>query len=208
MKVTLYSFGKKEGDLSRVVRVRWTLQELELPYDEIDVGAAGLRGTPEMDAISPLGALPAVVVDGKPYFESAAICTLLADRVPERGLSFPSGTDERAEHDQWVSFALTGMEAWLWANTKHTFRYPEEKRIPAVVPLNTEEFHDAARALESRMKDREYLVGNRFSVTDIIVGYTLHWAKLVKGLKPYPGLTSYLERLSERPACALSRKKA
>lgn len=54
-----------------------------------------------------MGKVPAVVIDGEPLFEAAAICTYLAGLVPEKGLIAPSGTRERALHLQWVSFALT-----------------------------------------------------------------------------------------------------
>lgn len=207
MKITLYSFGKKEHDLSRVSRVRWALAELGLEYAEVDVVGSGLFGTDEWRAISPLGALPALELDGKTYVESAAICTILADRFPERGLIAAPPSPERAEHEQWVSFALTGMEAWMWHSAKHTFRYPEERRIGAVVEPNSDEFRDGAAALERVMAGREYLVGNRFSVTDIVVGYTLNWARLVKLLGPFPELTRYVERLLERPACALPKRR-
>ena len=53
------------------------------------------------------------VIDGRNLFESAAICTHIADRVPDADLIAKSGTFARAEHDQWVSFCLTEMEAWL-----------------------------------------------------------------------------------------------
>lgn len=54
-----------------------------------------------------MGKVPAVVIDGEPLFEAAAICTYLAGLVPEKGLIAPSGTREGALHLQWVSFALT-----------------------------------------------------------------------------------------------------
>jgi glutathione S-transferase len=46
----------------------------------------------ELKKINPMGKVPAVVISGEPLFEAAAICTYLADLLPETGLIAPSGT--------------------------------------------------------------------------------------------------------------------
>jgi len=45
--------------------------------------------------------------------------------------------------------------------------------------------------------------GNRFSVTDILVGFTLNWGKGAGLLDMSPNLQRYLERLKQRPHCTL-----
>ena len=150
-----------------------------------------------------MGKVPAVVIDGEPLFEAAAICTYLADLAPEKGLIAPSGTRERALHLQWVSFALTEMEAYLWSNARNTFVLPKEERITALFEQNKAAFRHAAGVLEQVLAKTDYLVGGRFSVTDILVGFTLNWGKGAGLLNDFPNLQKYLERLQQRPHCTL-----
>ena len=53
--------------------------------------------------------------------------------------------------------------------------------------------------LDAHMKGRSFVVGDRMSVADCVLGYTLDWANEVKLLEGTPGLQAYLERLYARP---------
>ena len=196
MDIKLYGLGP-----TRSARVVWMLGELGLDYEFIEDRA--LIGSDELRTVHPMAKLPAILIDGKPLFESVAICTYLADTHPEAGLIAETGTWDRALHEQWSAFALAELEAWLWVNARHTFIYPEEKRIPEIVPLNEKEAHKALTVLEEHLADTDYLVANAFSVTDIIAAYAVNWARRVGLLEDYPSLTAYLERLSARKAYAL-----
>lgn len=48
--------------------------------------ARAIIGSGELKRVHPLGKLPAAIIDGRPLFESAAICAAIADLVPERRL--------------------------------------------------------------------------------------------------------------------------
>ena len=50
-------------------------------------------------------------------------------------------------------------------------------------------------------QDRTWLVGERFSVTDIFVGYALNWARLAGLTAQLPNVNSYCERLLSMPHC-------
>ena len=196
LDITLYEYGP-----SRSKQARWTLQELGLEFKSVE--GLEILHSDELNQVSPLGKVPAVVIDGEPLFESAAICTYLADLVPEKGLIAPSGTRERALHLQWVSFALTELEAYVWSNARNTFVLPEEQRITALFEQNNKEFKHAASVLDDVLSSADYLVGDKFSVTDILVGFTVNWGNLAGLLLQTPNLQRYLERLKERPHCTL-----
>jgi len=196
LDITLYEYGP-----SRSKQVRWTLLELGLEFNAIE-GIELLHGD-ELKKVNPMGKVPAVVIDGKPLFEAAAICTYLADLVPEKNLIAASGTYERALHLQWVSFALTELEAYVWSNARNTFVLPEEKRITALFEQNNKAYVHAAKVLDKVLADTDYLVGNQFSVTDILVGFTVNWGNLASLLEQTPNLQKYLARLKERPHCTL-----
>ena len=196
LEIILYEYGP-----SRSKQVRWALLELGLEFDA--VSGIELLHSDELKKINPMGKVPAVLINGEPLFEAAAICTYLADLAPERSLIAASGTRERALHLQWVSFALTEMEAYLWSNARNTFVLPEEHRITALFKQNSKAFMHAAKILDKTLAESDYLIGNRFSITDILVGFTVNWGNMSGLLEQTPNLQNYLERLKARDHCPL-----
>ncbi len=198
MSMTLYEFGP-----TRSSRARWALLELGAEYESIEDRA--MIGSDELKKVHPLGKLPALLDDGRPLFESAAICTWIADCHPEGGLISPSGTWERAQHDQWVAFTLSELEAYLWSSARNTFVYPEEKRIEAVFPQNAMEAKRALGALDAHLADTEWLVAGKFSVTDIITGFTVNWARRTGLTGEFENVQTYNQRILDRPLCPFSK---
>ena len=93
---------------TRATRPMWAMAELGIPYEIVDKDTFR---HPELRKFHPLRRIPALEVDGKGLFESVAICNYLADSRPDAGLIAPSGSWERALHDQWTLFAIPVMEA-------------------------------------------------------------------------------------------------
>jgi glutathione S-transferase len=196
-KITLYGV-----DFARSARCRWILLELGLAFDEIT--DAALIGSDELRAIHPQAKVPAIVIDGDPLFESAAICTYLCDLVPEKQLISEAGSRERALHDQWTSFAQSEMEGYLWSNAKHTNFYPQEKRVPEIVASNSEEFRAGAEVLDNFLAATSFLIRGQFSVTDVVVGWTINWGRRMGQLDGFDNLAAYLDRLFARDHCTLN----
>lgn len=198
MEVTLYGVGG-----NRSARCRWTLHETGIDFTAID--RRELKDADELRQLHPLVKVPVAVIDGQTLFESAAICTYIADCTPAAELIGAPGTFARAEHDQWVAFCLTEMESWLWNSAVNTFVLPEEKRISAGLEQNVSMFKRSALVLDAHLTEHDYLVGNRFSVTDIIVSWCVNWARRQSHLDECPALVRYLQRLFARPHCALTQ---
>ena len=198
MKVTLYESGT-----TRSARCRWTLLEAGIPFES--VSRKGLIGSDEVKSLHPLGKLPVTLIDGKALFESSAVCTYIADHVPEANLIAKPGSWARGEHDQWVSYALTEMEAWLWNTAVNSYVLPEAQRIDSGFEQNAKMFRRSAIALNEYLSGKAYLVEDRFTVTDIIVGWTVNWGRRQGLLDGCDGLRAYLERLLGRPLCALAK---
>ncbi len=191
---------------TRSARARWVLQEAGLPFQSIGNSVEVFKDD-ELKKVHPLGKLPAAIIDGKPLFESAAIVTAIADMAPDKNLIARPGTWSRNLHYQWVSFALTEMEAHLQSSEINTtdFILPKSEHVPAIVEQNNRAFRRAASVLNAELLKSRFLVDNRFSATDIVVGYTVSWGDEAKLLDDFPGLRTYLERLLERPHCTLKR---
>ena len=198
MTIELYEFGP-----TRSLRARWALLELDVPFESIE-GRELIRSE-RLRAIHPQGKLPAIKDDGRPLFESAAICTWLADSHPDKGLISASGTWERALHDQWVAFCLSELEAALWNTARNTFVYPENERITACFEQDAAEAKKALAVYDAHLADNDYMVGNKFSVTDIITGFAINWARRAGHMNEFGNVLAYNERLLARPLCPLTK---
>jgi glutathione S-transferase len=193
----LYEFAP-----TRSIRVRWTLQELGVDFETIQVNLrAGEHRRPEFLKLNPAGKLP-VLVDGDLVLtESVAIVLYLAEKYPEKGL-LPADPRERAKVNQWLLFAATELEQPLWRIARHKFLYPEDKRQPGDIPVAREDFKAMAAVLEKHMDQRQFVVGDRVTVADLVMAYTLDWANEAHLLDDFPQLRAYMDRMYARPHAA------
>ena len=194
----LYEFAP-----TRSIRVRWTLQELGIPFEAVTVNLiAGDHHKPEFLALNPAAKIP-VLVDGDVVLtESVAAVMYLAEKYPEHGL-LPGSLAARGQAYRWLLFAATELEQPLWRITRHTNLYPEEQRLPADVAIAGREFVEMAAVLARHMEGREFVVGAHAGVVDFVTAYTLDWANEARLLGDYPGLRAYMERMYARPKAPL-----
>lgn len=193
---------------TRSIRARWTLQELGVDFESIEVNLGkGEHKRPEFLAINPAGKVP-VLVDGDTVItESAAIALYLAEKYPEKGL-LPADPKARAELNRWILFAVTELEQPLWRIARHTFIYPEAQRLPADAEIARGEFKEMASVLEKHMQGRRFVVGDQVTVADFVLAYTLDWGNENGLLAHCPVLLAYLERMYARPKAAPRIKQA
>jgi glutathione S-transferase len=186
---------------TRATRPRWMLEELGLSYEMVQVDLTkGEQKKPEYMKVHPLGVLPALDDNGFTLFESAAIVMYLADKYPEKGFAPALGTKERGEYYQWSFFAMTEAEPPTTTIFRQMRFVPEAERQLDLVEQSSKRFKFVASAVEERLKGRDYLVGNKFTAADIIMGGVLGVGSLFGLLNDHPGLQAYYKRLMERPA--------
>ena len=87
-------------------------------------------------------------------------------------------------------------------NTRDFLR-PRSKQVPEIVDQNRELFQRGAAALDVVLGERPYVMGESFSVTDIVLVYPLYLGQEVGFLEGFPALEQYLGRLRRRPHCTL-----
>jgi glutathione S-transferase len=190
----LYEFAP-----TRSIRVRWTLQELDVPFESVVVRLTqNEHRRPEFLQVNPAGKLPVLVDDDFVLTESAAIVRYLAEKFPDRHL-WPKTLRERGEADRWLMFAVTELEQPLWRIARHTFLYPETQRIRADVDIASREFKEMAAVLERHLRGREFVASGHVTVADFVVAYTLDWGNEEKLLGEAPTLRGYMERMYARP---------
>lgn len=193
----LYEFAP-----TRSIRVRWTLQELGVPFEAITVNMlAGEHKAPAFLKINPAGKLPALIDGDLMLTESVAICLYLAEKYPDKGL-MPRELGARAELYRWLMFAATELEQPLWRIARNLNVYPEDKRVPADIANARDDFAAMAAVLEEHLQSRQFLVGNAVSVADFIMAYTLDWANEIQMIDGFPNLKNYLTKMYARPHAA------
>jgi glutathione S-transferase len=193
----LYEFAP-----TRSIRARWTLQELGVDFEPVTVDLrTGENCRPEYLQINPAGKVPALVDGPLVLTESVAIAVYLAEKYPEKGL-MPADLEHRAQVQRWLLFTVTELEQPLWRIARNSFIYPEDQRLPQDVATASNEFTEMAAVLDEHMRGREFVVGARVSVADLVLAYTLDWANEQHLLDAFPELLGYLERMYARPNAA------
>lgn len=186
----LYSFI----NVDRSARVRWLLEELEVPYNErvLDYDK-GESKTPEYLALNPMGRVPTLVDGPVTMSESVAICMYLADKFALKGLAPRVDSPERPAYLQWMAFSIGTLEPIF---THLRFREHMKEEDKAETDKAVEKI---VRTLEIALDGRSYLVGENFSAADIMIADLLRWKKNML-LEKSPILTAYFERVTQRPA--------
>ena len=190
----LYEFAP-----TRSIRVRWTLQELGVDFESINVNMlAGEQHSAAFLKINPAGKLP-VLVDGDLVLtESVAIVLYLAEKYREKRF-LPTYPAQRATLYKWLLFTATELEQPLWRISKQTTIYPEDRRLPDDIVLAGEDFASMALVLEKHMSGRRFVVGDEVTVADFVLAYTLDWANELHFLADSPNLRDYVEQMYRRP---------
>ncbi len=175
----------------RPPRVRWALEEAGAEYDEV-VMTREQGDSEEHQRRHPWGRVPVLQTDDGNLWESAALCLQVADLYPDAQLIPAVGTYERGLVYQWTIFAMSELEATLLRLRRARADKRDETEIRNAVDVRL-------GAVAAAVEDVDYLVANRFTVADIVVGGVLTVAKRLEVLSQ-GALSEYLERLEERPA--------
>lgn len=175
----------------RDLRIRWLLEEIGRPY-EVDTVSLQAKA-PEHFARQPFGQVPMIRDGDLSLFESGAILLHLAQGTP----MMPPG-DDGARVMQWVIAALNSIETfgipWLVAKFFD--------RNEAAAARQEEFLRLRFSQLQDALKDRNWLVGDRFTVADLLMADVLRVPARAGLLDDHPALAAYLERATSRPAFA------
>jgi glutathione S-transferase len=196
-KVTLYSFA----DVDRSSRPRWLLAELGIPVEERRLDyMKGDHQAEDYRKINPFCKIPSVEVAGETLFESGAICLYLADRFGQGKLAPSPEAPERAEYLQWLFWASSSLDPAV-------FKIFRPGMNPSVQELADHRafLKPALSALDERLRTRLYVLGDRFSAVDVIIGHTLGMADRWKLLEGHQALRDYVARLQSRDGAKQAR---
>jgi len=178
---------------TRAAATVWMLEEVGVEYELrfVDV-MKGAHKAPELVALNPMGKLP-ILVDGDAVVtESAAIGLYLADRYAPGRLAPALDDPARGTYLRWSLFAPSVIEPGAMAKLSGWAVKEQQAGWGAYETMQT--------AIESAITEGGFVLGESFSMADVILGGTLRYMLQFNMLEARPAFTSYVERLEARPA--------
>ena len=179
---------------TRTLRVLWAMNEIGLEYEHVQVNAQSV----DAKKFNISGKVPTLEVNGINIADSTAIVTYLADKYNQ--LTFPAGTIERAQQDSFTQFILDELDSILWTAARHSFVLPKEMRVSELKDTLRWEFARSLKILESRMGSGPNVMGEEFTIPDIILTHIGGWARVAKFDIPDGKLRDYFRQQIKRPA--------
>src|ERR1700744_4332973 len=204
-RLQLYSLPTPNG-----VKVSIMLEETGLAYEPHLVRFdTNDQMSPEFLSLNPNNKIPAIIdpngPDGKPLplFESGAILIYLAEKT---GQFMPQDAAGRYETIQWVMFQMGGIGPMFgqlgffhkFAGKEYEDKRPRDRYVA--------ESRRLLGVLEQRLKGREWIMGDAYSIADIatfpwvrnLIGF--YEAGDLVGIQDFPNVTRALAAFVARPA--------
>ncbi len=192
-QVRLYDYAAS----ANCYKARLLLAQLGLAYERVPVDIfAGESTTPAYREKNPAGRTPVLELDsGETIAESNAILLYLGEGTP----FVPDDLLERARVWQWLFFEQNLFEpnvgtARFWRLTGRDAERPE------VFAARLESARAALAVLDDGLRDREFLLGDRYTVADVSL-YAYAHAAGDGGIdmSAYPAVTAWLRRVETTP---------
>lgn len=182
-----------------VRKVIWALQELGMPFERKDAGAAfGVVHTDAYAQLNPNRLVPLLVQGERTLWESNVIVRYLC--ASQQRLC-PADPWLRADAERWMdwqqtTFSPAGRDAFI-----QLFRKPEGvpnmDKVNASVKLTL----PLLDLLDHHLSQHPFLAGDAFGMADIPMGCEVHrWKGLPIAHSPRPHLDRWYAAVSQRPA--------
>jgi len=190
------------------------LEEAELDYEVVPVDTSkGQQHDPEFCKINPNGKVPAIVdmdgPGGQPavVFDSTAILIYLAEKTGR----FQGQAQDRPQLLSWLLFIASGLGPFS-GQAVH-FQYAAPAGLDYAVNRYRREAERHYKVLDDHLSDREFIVGNEYTIADISAwGWLDRASRVMKGdedpLVPYPNIKRWFRGVDARPAVARARAVA
>jgi glutathione S-transferase len=145
--------------------------------------------------VNPKDAVPALELEsGELLTEIGVILQFLCDGSPESPLLPRIGTLERYHVMEWLSYV--GSELHKTIGPLFNPSMPD-----AAKALHRQKLQRTLIYIEQCLAKTQYLAGPKFTIADAYLFVMIGWAPYFKvDLRPYPHLTLYHARISERPS--------
>ena len=185
--------------------VRWTLEELGVPYEAVQLDLkAGDQKKPDFLKLNPNGRVPLLVHDGVPIFESAAIQMYLGEQFGvDKGL-YPAPGPARGEVMKWIVWTNTTLGDALGRVGRNLGEWaPPEQRNQKAGQAAKDECGALLKILDDALAGRDYLTGSKISIADLHLASWMDYVRMMQvDLGPYKNVSAWVDRCISRPTYA------
>jgi glutathione S-transferase len=145
--------------------------------------------------INPLGYVPLLELDdGTRLREGPAIVQYVADLVPMKNLAPANGTMQRYRVQEWLTFI--GTEIHKTYSPLFNPAIPDEAK-----QVFRDKLSARYRWVDSELANREWLVGDHFTVADAYFFTVTRWSQPMNiDLSAMPNVQAHQQRTAARPA--------
>lgn len=192
------------GRMGSSFRPHWMLAELGLSYETktLDMRAGEHKG-PEYMAINPASQIPSMVHDGFVLTESAAIVHFLAEK-HDPSFFGPNTPESHATMLRWQFFVLLNLDKNFATLASKTWGMPASPEAEAAAMAALDRF---LPVFEGWLVAHEYVVGDAFTVADIVTRSSLNYAEAAElDLSAYPSIMAWMARCAARPAYSAAKQ--
>jgi glutathione S-transferase len=179
-------------------KVRLLLTQLEISFERVEINI--LRGesrTPEFLSKNPNGRVPVLeLAPSKVLAESNAILFYLSENTP----FLPQDAWERVQVLQWLFFEQYSHEPYIATSRFWISLLGKADEYRDALFQKREPGYAALTVMENHLSDREFFVGERYTVADIALFAYTHVAD--EGgfdLTRFPAIQAWLGRVKAQP---------
>lgn len=184
-------------------KITMMLEECGLPYDISYVNIlTGDQFKRKFLEIAPNNRMPAIVdpdgPGGKPIsiFESGAILQYLGRKT---GRFYPASERSRVSVEQWLFWQMGGLGPM--AGQAHHFRMYALEELPYAIERYTLEVGRLYGVMNKRLKENEFLAGNRYSIADMACfPWLISHKRQGQDLAKFRHLRRWFNTINARPA--------
>ncbi len=186
--------------MSRAHRNLWLLRELGIPFDHVPTDFLhGGNKAPDFLLLNPNGKVPVLTDGDLVLYESLAINLYLARRYGTK--LAPADAAEDGLAMQWSLWVATEVEKTLFVACENLFFFPEAHRRQDEADLALRKLDRPFRVLDAHLRQRAFLLGDRFTVADINVASVMSLVPVAGvDVSAYPDMAEWLGRCLARPA--------
>ena len=187
---------------ARTLRPIWVAEELGLSYSLNPIGPrTGETQTPQYSKLNPKQKVPFCEDGDLKLSESVAICRYLVNRYDsDAKLKVPDSIEAQAKEDEWLSFIFGELdETSLYVMRRHGALAKIYGDAPSAIAAARDYVVRQFKVIELHMKDRRYLLNEKFSLPDIFLITCLNWAEDY-GIPLSKELEEYRDNLTQRDA--------
>ena len=180
----------------RDLRLRWALEEAGFAY-EVELMPHAERENAANLLRQPFGQVPVLNVAGQSMFESGACLWRIAEA---SDVLLPADNTERDVCFSWVFAALDTMSPPIDLLAYLRVFADDREAAERIRPQASDLLRLKLAHLATALAQRPFLVGDRFTVADLLMTFVLRNVDAPGALAPFPTLEAYVRRHTARPA--------